>query len=259
MIRDALGDRMKHNYEEVFKTKLVHRMPVIIRLDGVAFHTFTKGFDKPFDELFMKAMQNTMKDLCSRIQGCVLGYTQSDEITLVLQDYAALDMQPWYDNEVQKMCSVAASLATLSFNKHFRVEVNQYSSGKVVDTLPRWETYNKAVLKGAIFDARCFNVPKEEVTNCLLWREKDAYRNSVNSLAQSLYSHRELQGINLSDTIEKLRQERGIDWEALPSYKKWGCCCVKDSETGKWYIDTEIPMFVGEDRNYVESRINFEE
>lgn len=103
MIRDALGDRMKSNYESVTKTKLVKRMPVMIRLDGVAFHTFTRGFKKPFDEVLVKAMQATMKYLCEKIQGCVLGYTQSDEITLILVDYRELNTSAWFDYEVQKL------------------------------------------------------------------------------------------------------------------------------------------------------------
>ena len=97
MIKDKLGDRMKHNYEEVSKIRLTRRMPVIIRLDGKAFHTFTRGFKKPFDEVFNKAMQSTMKYLCENIQGCVLGYTQSDEITLVLIDYQTLETSAWFD------------------------------------------------------------------------------------------------------------------------------------------------------------------
>ena len=120
MIRDALGDRMKHNYEEVSKTRLVRRMPAIIRLDGKAFHTFTRGLDKPFDNIFVKSMQDTMKYLCENIQGCVLGYTQSDEITLVLIDYQTLQTDAWYDYEVQKMTSVSASMATLAFNRYFK-------------------------------------------------------------------------------------------------------------------------------------------
>lgn len=96
-LNDSLGDRMKGFYEARSKTSLVRRMPVIIRLDGKAFHTFTKGFQKPFDSMLMKAMQETMKYLCENIQGCVLGYTQSDEITLVLVDYKKLTSEAWFN------------------------------------------------------------------------------------------------------------------------------------------------------------------
>lgn len=119
MTRDDLGDRMKDYYESRSKTRLTRRMPVIIRLDGKAFHTFTKGFKKPFDMIMVKAMQETMKYLCENIQGCVLGYTQSDEITLVLIDYQNLNSDAWFDYEVQKLCSVSASMATFAFNRAF--------------------------------------------------------------------------------------------------------------------------------------------
>ena len=127
MIKDALGDRMKHNYEEVSKTRLTRRVPVIIRLDGCHFHTVTRGFNKPFDEVMIKTMQDTMKYLCENIQGCVLGYTQSDEITLVLQDYRELGTDAWFDYEVQKMCSVSAAMATYAFNKYFKERAHAWA------------------------------------------------------------------------------------------------------------------------------------
>ena len=127
--RDNLGDRMK-TYENVTRAHLVRRMPVIIRIDGKAFHTFTRGFQKPFDQILMKTMQDTMKYLCENIQGCVLGYTQSDEISLLLIDYQTLTSDAWFDNTVQKMCSISASMATLAFNKCFRENVNQWNSEK---------------------------------------------------------------------------------------------------------------------------------
>ena len=118
--KDNIGTRMKTFYEEIPKTKLMRRTPVAIRIDGKAFHTFTKGFIKPFDATFMTSMQTTMTHLCENIQGCVLGYTQSDEITLILVDYEHLNSSAWFDYDVQKLCSVSASMATMVFNKYFR-------------------------------------------------------------------------------------------------------------------------------------------
>ena len=118
----TLGERMKE-YEFQARTRLLRRTPVIIRLDGKAFHTFTRGFDKPFDESLMKIMQKTTLDLCSSIQGCVFGYTQSDEITLVLVDYKELETCAWFDNQVQKMTSVAASMCTNYFNRALADEI----------------------------------------------------------------------------------------------------------------------------------------
>jgi tRNA(His) 5'-end guanylyltransferase len=125
-IHDDLGTRMKTFYEEVPKTRLTRRTPVAIRIDGKAFHTFTRGFDKPFDEVLGNAMVATMKYLCENIQGCVFGYTQSDEITLILIDYQKLTSSAWFDYEVQKICSIAASMATMEFNRQFNEEANEW-------------------------------------------------------------------------------------------------------------------------------------
>ena len=237
MLRDALGDRMKEFYENRSKTKLTRRMPVIIRLDGKAFHTFTRGFKKPFDEIMIKTMQQTMQYLCENIQGCVLGYTQSDEITLVLIDYKKLTSDAWFDYDVQKIVSISAAMATLAFNKYFTENATKFidnfdeawnkdpADKKLVDS------YYKAFEHGALFDSRAFNIPKEEVANCLIWRQLDAERNSVNSVAQSLFSHKELQGLNLKDTMTKIEQEKGIVWGNLPTVQKRGSCCVKEY----WY------------------------
>ena len=252
MIKDALGGRMKTYYEEVTKTKLIRRTPVIIRLDGVAFHTFTRGFKKPFDEVMIKSMQATMKYLCENVQGCVLGYTQSDEITLVLVDYKELNTSAWFDYEVQKLCSVSAAMATYAFNKYFNeIYLDQLAVKGEAEEIDL--VYDKARRKGAYFDARCFNIPKEEVTNCILWRQLDAERNSVNSLAQSLFSHKELQGLNIKDTKAKIEAEKGIIWGELPTIYKRGSCCIKQDET--WIIDNGIPRFIDEGRSYIEKLV----
>jgi len=222
MLKDSLGDRMKNYYEEVSKTKLTRRMPVIIRLDGKAFHTFTKGFKKPFDDIMVKTMQDTMKYLCENIQGCVLGYTQSDEITLVLVDYNKLDTAAWFDYEVQKMTSISASMATLAFNKYY--------TENIADLTEDEEEFKKyaSKLNKAMFDSRVFNIPKEEVTNCVLWRQLDAERNSILSVAQAHYSQKAMQGISCKDLVAKLELEKGIIWGNLPTTLKRGSCCIKD-------------------------------
>lgn len=126
--KDSLGDRMKTFYENRSKTYLNRRTPVIIRLDGCHFHTFTRGFAKPFDKRLMETMQEVTLELCKAIQGCVLGYTQSDEITLVLVDYKELDSEAWYDYSIQKLCSVSAALATMYFNRIFKRKVEEFSN-----------------------------------------------------------------------------------------------------------------------------------
>lgn len=130
--KDSLGDRMKE-YENVSRNYLTRRVPVIIRLDGKAFHTFTRGMKKPFDPVLTQAMQQTMKSLCEDIQGCVLGYTQSDEITLVLTDYATIKTDAWFKYNIQKMTSIAASMATLAFNREFIIAADQWFDRSLTD------------------------------------------------------------------------------------------------------------------------------
>ena len=264
MIHDDLGDRMK-KYEYITRTHLVPRTPVIIRLDGKAFHTFTRGFKRPFDDLFIGAMQDTMQKLCENIQGCVLGYTQSDEITLVLVDYKKLTSSAWFDYNIQKCCSVAASIATLYFNQAFRGRVNRYriAGGGLGSDEDYFFSLLKAYETGALFDARAFNVPKEEVTNCLLWRQNDAVRNSIQSVGQAHFSHKQLHGKNCSQIKQMLEDECDIVWELLPTHYKRGSCCVKtEDEDGRhqWIVDTNIPIFKGADgRGYIEKLLQPED
>lgn len=269
---DALGNRMK-TYENVTRNYLTRRMPVIIRIDGKAFHTFTRGFKKPFDDVLVKSMQDTMKYLCENIQGCVLGYTQSDEITLVLVDYQDRDTSAWFDNNIQKMVSVSASMATMAFNKFFSHNVEDLESDLAqeheTDGMTEWvktmlsyyRVYRTALKKGTMFDSRVFNIPKEEVVNCLLWRQQDATRNSIQMVGQASFSHKQLQGKNCNDIQDMLMLEKNINWNDYPTTLKRGSCCIKkpfkinedtDKETirNKWVIDTEIPIFT-QDKDYV--------
>lgn len=279
LVHDDLGCRMKTFYEQIPKTKLMRRCPVAIRIDGRAFHTFTRGFQKPFDEVLIKSMQETMKYLCENIQGCVLGYTQSDEITLILVDYKKLTSSAWFDYEVQKICSIAASMSTMAFNNIFSKYVNEFDlelayNDNGIDTEENrklWEIYKKAINKGAMFDARCFNIPKEEVTNLVYWRQLDASRNSIQMVGQANFSHKELQNKSCNDIQDMLMTQKGINWNDLPTYQKRGSCCVRNKiviesdgvvetiqlrDTSKseneWVIDTEIPIFKGEGREYID-------
>lgn len=268
--RDNLGDRMK-TYENVTRNYLTRRTPVIIRCDGKAFHSFTRGMDRPYDEVLCETMQDTTKYLCENIQGCVLGYTQSDEITLVLCDYQKLTTAAWFDNNIQKMCSVSASLATLAFNQNFIMNVQDAMYGcccdpaegnfgdevlaERKDDYERYKKYMDTKIHKATFDSRAFNIPKEEVCNCLIWRQQDAVRNSIQGLGQKYFSFKQLERKNCNQ-IHDMLLEKGISWDEVPSKFKYGSCCIK-TEDG-WIIDNEIPIFT-QDRNYIESRIVFEE
>ena len=269
-VNDELGMRMKEFYEEIPKTRLVRRMPVAIRIDGKAFHTFTRGFQKPFDEVLGKSMRETMKYLCENIQGCVLGYTQSDEITLILVDYQNLNSCAWFDYEVQKVCSIASSMATMAFNKFFTKNVNYFEMTHEHDnTINEYcTTLVNAAEKGAMFDARCFNIPKEEVCNLIYWRQLDATRNSIQMVGQANFSHKELQKKSCNMIQEMLFAKKGINWNDYPTYLKRGSCCIKttiqnpnvDIKDGVypksiWMIDLDIPIFKGDGRQYIDKLI----
>lgn len=266
-VNNDLGVRMKTFYEEIPKTKLMRRTPVAIRIDGKAFHTFTRGFKRPFDEVLIKTMQQTTQYLCQNIQGCVLGYTQSDEITLILVDYQTLTTEAWFDYQVQKLCSISASMATMAFNKFFYENVFQYNGMASVDMsnkeYPYKEIYAKAIEKGAMFDARCFNIPKEEVTNYFYWRQLDAIRNSIQMIGQANFSHRELQYKTCEDIKDMLYVKDEIVWELLPTYKQRGSCCIKQDYIyenilrKQWVIDNNIPLFKNEGRDYIEVLVNY--
>ena len=277
--KDSLGDRMKNNYENRAKTYLTRHMPVIIRLDGKAFHTFTRGMKKPYDEIFHNTMNATMKYLCENIQGCKIGYTQSDEITLLLTDYDTIDTDAWFDNNVQKICSVSASMATMAFNKALRKYADEYYASIWDDIVEDWrgseddikycDTLNKAVDKGAMFDSRCFNIPEDEVTNCFIWRQQDATRNAIQMLGQCNFSHKALHGKSCNDIQDMLMTQKGINFNDMPTEFKRGVCCVKEeyypdfapgyedcpidatSVRTRWVLDKDIPIFT-QDRNYVE-------
>lgn len=284
MDNSDLAKRMKEYYEQVPKTRLMRRCPVIIRCDGRSFHTFTRGFKRPFDEILIKTMQETTKYLCENIQGCVLGYTQSDEISLVLVDYQRFETSAWFDYEIQKMCSIAASMTTMAFNRIFAKNVREYDIEWKCSLTPQSveiqkkhydyiEVLNKAIEKGAMFDARVFNIPKEEVTNCIYWRQLDASRNSIQMVGQANFSHKELHCKTCSNIQDMLMEQKNINWNDFPAYQKRGTCVIKEEYypepvkgyencevnaldvRTRWVIDKDIPIFKGEGRNYIEKLV----
>ena len=261
-VSDELGKRMKEFYEQIPKTRLMRRTPVIVRVDGRAFHTFTKGFARPFDEILIKSMQKTAKSLCENVMGCHLAYVQSDEISLLLTDYETLDLQAFFDYEVQKICSITASIATLAFNKAFASNVLDAAAENPDANSDIMRAYEKALEKGAVFDSRAFNLPKEEVANYFYWRQLDAARNSVQMVGHANFSQRELHGKSCSAIQDMLHKQKGINWNDFPVHQKRGSCCVrtetkrefdgKEVVRHEWTIDKEIPMFKGNNREYIE-------
>jgi tRNA(His) guanylyltransferase len=198
-----LADRMK-GYEQIGAGQvLIPNLPVLARLDGKAFHSWTRGLNRPYDERLQTLFDETTRFLVEE-SNAVVGYTQSDEITLVLSNGGRPESQIFFDGRAAKLTSVLASMATAFYN------------ARVPEVLP------ERAGRLAYFDARVWNVPSEtEAVNCLVWRELDATRNSISMAAQSLYSPKQLHGKNTSEMQEMLFQ-KGINWNFYPSRFKRG-------------------------------------
>ena len=256
---DTLGDRMK-DYENVPRISLTKKMPVIIRLDGKAFHSFTRGMKRPFDSILIDTMQRTAQFLCANVMNCKLAYTQSDEISLLLIDYEKSESQQWFQNSLQKMVSVAASMATLEFNRAYRERVYEDCCHERL-TEEEFQNYARKI-DGAMFDARAFTIPKEEVCNYFIWRQQDASRNSVQMVAQSLFSHRQLHCKNTDELQDMMFTEHGVNWNDYPTHQKRGTCIVKEcydkdgATRSRWVPDLEIPIFT-QDRDYIDKYVFF--
>lgn len=271
MRKDNLGDRMK-SYENITRTYLPSRMPIIIRIDGKAFHTFTKGFKKPFDDVLMRAMEETAAVLCRDIEGVKVAYTQSDEISLLITNNDTWETQPWFGNNLQKMASVAASIATLAFNRAFWHELNMLNNDYLnMEDTEYLNVYCRAVEKGATFDARVFVLPADEVCNYFIWRQQDAIRNSIQSMGQAHFSHKELMNKNC-ENIKQMLVEKNIKWESIPRSYQRGVCVIKkptkvktqinmktmsyvEMTRNRWTVDDNIPLF-WENRKYIDSLFN---
>jgi len=220
-----LGDRMKL-YEGAYRHFLPRRVPVIIRLDGRAFHTLTKDMERPFDKKFSNIMCNTATYLVNDIQNARVAYVQSDEISLLLIDYNKFDTQQWFDGNIQKMTSVSASMASSVFSLYLN--------------------------KGAQFDSRVFTLPESDVVNYFIWRQQDWTRNSIQMVAQSLYSHKELHKKNCTELQEMIFQ-KGQNWNDLSNRWKRGACVDKDL-----HLQIDIPEF-SKDRKYIQKYMTIEE
>lgn len=251
---DSLGDRMK-SYENIPRIALETKQPVIIRLDGKAFHTFTKGMYRPFDNILSDAMYCTAQHLCANVMNCKMAYTQSDEISLLLIDYERPESQAWFENSLQKMVSVAASIATLAFNRAFRDIVNEAICAGHLDE-EQCKLYLSKIDR-AMFDARAFSLPANEVCNYFIWRQQDAMRNSVQMVARSLFSHKTLQNKNTEELKGMLLNEYGVDfYRNVPINYARGACIVKEyyenngATRSRWIVDNTIPVFT-KDRDYI--------
>jgi tRNA(His) 5'-end guanylyltransferase len=221
-----LGDRMKL-FENAYRIYLPPRMPIIIRVDGKAFHTLTRGCEKPFDAMFAATMDSTATALLEEVQDARMAYVQSDEVSLLLIGYNTFASEHWFSNNLQKMVSISAAVAAATFTMCWGKE------------------------QPACFDSRVFILPENEVCNYMLWRQQDATRNSIQMVAQSMYSHKQLLGKNCNELQEMVFQ-KGINWNDYEPYWKRGRVITKEG------IDRNIPIFT-EDRQYIERFMEIEE
>lgn len=241
-----IGDRMK-GYEHVFRPMLIRRMPVIIRVDGKAFHTFMKQVTPQVDpseefghsEQFHEVMARTAHEMAQRMQNCVFAYTQSDEISFFLKDWTNIETDQWFGGNLSKLISVSASIATAHFNDHWQL---------LFRDIPK---------KLAYFDSRAFNLPQHEVANYFIWRQQDATRNSIIYIARKYFSHKELHGKKTNEMQEMLWRHHDINWNDFDTWKKRGTCIVQTVRDDNTYLerDENIPIFT-EDRDYIEGLFN---
>ena len=262
----SLDDRMKE-YEFVARNYLTRRVPVIIRIDGKAFHSFCKGMNKPFDYVLTRAMERTMAYLVENIQGCVFAYRQSDEISLLLIDYQSIQTDAWFDYNIQKISSISASMATMKFNEEYRNLFDEFDDEVSDVEAHKYRENMKKKFGKACFDARVFNIPKEEVCNYFIWRQQDATRNSIASTGQAYFSPKQLHGKHSDEIQDMLFTEKGINWNDFPTSDKRGMCAYRVQMVGKGIdprkpdevidvirnkvkIDWDIPIF-SQDREFV--------
>lgn len=218
-MKDSLGDRMK-DYEDCFRTKITKRSFVMIRIDGKAFHTYTRGLNRPFDEDLISDMNETAKYIVENIQGAKMGFVQSDEISIMFNNRDEIDSELWFDGNIQKIVSVAASMATSKFNRlrakrslSNALKNYVYGAGQDDPQLINFDfTVSLQDMKFAEFDCRLFILPDvDEVINYFIWRQQDCVRNSISSVAQSMYSHKQLMGKS-TDKMQEMIFQKGTNW-----------------------------------------------
>lgn len=221
----SIGDRMKR-YENVYSYELIRRLPVIVRIDGRAFHTITrKRFGKKWSEEFVYQMRNTALAVMADIQGCNFCYCQSDEVSFLLTDYKTVRTEAWFGYDLRKLISISASLASAVFSRVYGINV--------------------------CFDSRAFTLPLDEVCNYFIWRQVDATRNAIQMAGREYFSHKQLMNKSCNEIQELLFTEKGINFNDFSIIRRRGFCLRKDKDIDGIIFDSNIPIFT-RDRSFIE-------
>jgi Uncharacterized conserved protein len=213
---DTLKQKCEY-YRSLTDYKLMPNTYVLAMVDGHRFSKLIKNkFDKPFDDLFIKMMNETAKYLCENIQGVKFAYTQSDEISIVITDFDTPMTDSYFSFRLCKMQSLIAAMATAKFNQMYAKLANDYKGfGLKKFDMKEYPTYT--------FDCKVWTVPiANDAYAWFLYRQTDCIKNSKAQTAQTYLSHKELVGLTSDEMIAKLKNEKGIDWYDFENGKKYG-------------------------------------
>lgn len=264
-LNQTLGEYLKDRERE-FRQYVDKTKPVFLRLDGKNFSKLTRNIEKPICTIFRKTMRDTLEYLLNNIQSAVVGYQQSDEITIMIDNYSKEDSEPWFGGQIQKIDSIASSMATLIFSKQFirnietELQSENLSEERAAYLYKLIDFYNSEKFL-PIFDCRVFQVPLDEAIKPLKWRQLDMAKNSVTGYAQQYFSHKQLDGIN-TNTRKEMLLECGLNWDELPFDDKYGfVMSLQKNESGRQkFVETPILFTKNIDiYEYIQKRTSFQD
>lgn len=244
-------------YEESSVQKLTAKIPVFVKLNVCSYRPATKDLNKPYDEIFAKSMQHTMKRICEEAHGAIFAYSNFDEITVILTDYHKPNSNAWFGYDVQKLCSIVSSVATIEFNMEFRRLVDEfkqkYNGARKEEKLSAYKNTADSYIK---FSAVCFNVPENRVCDMMYLIQKECTKNVIQSIGRMYFENSDLVGKCNDEVLEMLRENFGIDWLSLPVELKRGVACTKGvnpfSKKKDWCIDKHMPLLVEFNQDYIQ-------
>ena len=233
-----LKDRIE-SYKEQSDYKLLNKLPIIITVNGRSFAKVTSFLDKPYSDKFAECMLSTSLKLCSEIEGSLFAYFHNDEIVILSRNDQSIETIPWFDNKIQKISSIAASIATLHFNKcAHNLDLN--------------------LLGDAFFTANVFTPPNiVEAANTMIYKQQQNTLTSIQfacfyELLKKYDKHiikEMIHGLSFDEKVDLLKQECDIDFNEYPLIYRRGAACYRMPKVinnvlkNKWFVNDEIPFF----------------